>query len=171
MLFLFIRLVMAAVWITCAYKWGDWKNWRKYYPTMLFFGFGDLIYHLIFKNKHLWIFNSPVIAPAITELFVIFTIFFSTTLLYLTHFPKGFIKQIEYVALWVAIYIGIEILATSIGMQTNTHGWTIWWSLFHNVIQFPLLRLHYKRPIFAWIGAFIYLAIIMAVFKVPVIMH
>ena len=169
MKFMLIRLVMVIIWISACYKWGDWKNWRKYYPTMLFFGMGDLIYTAVFHNKILWQFQTKVLVPPINELFVIFGIFFPTTLLFLSKFPKNLYHQVLYIGLWVALYMLIEIFATSLEMQKNYNGWSIYWSLLHNVIQFPLVALHHKKPIAAWIIALIFLTIIMKTFNVPFI--
>lgn len=162
---------MAGIWIIAAYKWADLKNWRKYYPTLLFFGMGDLIYNVVFNKKHLWEFQSDYLVPSINELFVIFTIFFATTLLFLSNFPKKLYHKVIYLIIWIAIYMAIEIFTTSIGMQKNYNGWTIWWSLLHNSIQFPLLILHHKNPILAWIIALAFLVFIMKTFNMPFIIN
>jgi hypothetical protein len=100
MKFMLIRIFMAIVWILCAFKWGDWKNWRKYYPTMLFFGMGVLIYRSIFQSKILWMFQTDLLAQSINELLVIFTIFFSTALLFLPNLPKKLFHEIIYIIIW-----------------------------------------------------------------------
>lgn len=164
---LVIRGIHAALWITATYKFGDWKNWAKYYPTVLFMGMGNLIYHLAFQKKVLWCFNPGGIAPIISELFVIFTIFFCTVIIFLTHFPKKLLKQIKYIILWVIIYLIIESLMLYIGMQFNNNGWNIWWSLLHNFYMFPLLAIHHKRPLLAWLLAIVALLIMMRVFDLP----
>jgi hypothetical protein len=165
--FMLIRFILASILIISAYKWGDWKNWKKYYPTMLFFGMGNLIYVTVFHDKPLWKFQPSVLVPSINELFIIFTIFFSTTLLYLSNFPKNLYHKILHIILWVAIYMAIEIFTLLIGMIKYTNGWTLWWSLLHNTIQFPLLALHHRNPILTWIIALIFLVIIMKTFNVP----
>lgn len=169
MRYIYVRLIMALLWIISAYLWGDWKNWRKYYPTMLFMGMGDLIYHSVFHNKPLWIFQPDILVSSLNELFVIFTIFFSTVLLFLTYFPEKLLNQIIYIILWGALYISIESFSISIGMQKNYNGWNIWWSILFNIVQFPLLITHHKRPILAWIMAFIFLGIIMRIFNITFI--
>jgi hypothetical protein len=158
---------MAAVWILCAYKWGDWKNWRRYYPTMLFFGMGDLIYKLVFQGKILWKFESNLIVEPINELFVIFTIFFSTALLFLSNFPKKLSRQIIRILIYIVVYMCIEIFTTLMGMEKSYNGWNLWWSLLFNCVMFPLLILHHKNPLWAWIGAFIFLSAVMMIFNVP----
>lgn len=170
MKFTIIRLIMASIWIILAYKWGDIKNWRKYYPTMLFFCAGDLIYNVVFAQKRLWGFETGLLVPSINEIFVIFTIFFSTTLLFLANYPEKLKHQVVYIILWVAVYMAIEVFTTSIGMQKNYNGWNLWWSLLHNAIQFPLLALHHRKPVLSWTIAFIFLFIIMSIFNVPVIL-
>jgi hypothetical protein len=169
MKFMIIRFIMAGAFLAVAYRWGDWKNRINYYPTMLFFGMGDLIYNVVFQDKPLWKFASNILSPSINELFVIFTIFFGTTLLYLSNFPKKLYHQVIYTILWISLYMVIEIFTTSIGMQKNYNGWNIWWSLFHNTIQFPLLIIHHKNPILAWIIAFLYLGFTMNIFGIPLI--
>ncbi len=167
MKFTLIRLIMASIWITCAYKWGDWKAWERYYPTMLFFGMGDLIYNAVFHQTPLWKFQSDFLIPPLNELFVIFNIFFSTTLLYLSKFPKKLYHQITYIVFWILLYVGIELFTLSISMIKHCNGWNIWWSLAHNAIQFPLLTLHHKNPALAWVISFLFLFIMMYIFNVP----
>lgn len=165
--FMMLRFVLAGIFIISAYKWGDWNNWDKYYSTMLFFGMGDIIYFAIFHNIPLWRFETSILFPPMNELFVIFTIFFSTTLLFLSNLPKNLYHQIAYMFFWIIIYITIELFTLSIGMVTHHHGWNMWYSLLFDIILFPLLILHYQKPILAWIVAFIFLVIIMKIFTIP----
>jgi hypothetical protein len=32
-----IFFTIIALWIAAAYKFADWKNWKLYYPTILFY--------------------------------------------------------------------------------------------------------------------------------------
>jgi hypothetical protein len=170
MTFTLFRVTMGSLFLLSAYKWSDWKNWKRYYPTMLFFGMGDLIYHVVFSEKILWKFELDVLPKSLNELFVIFCIFFPTVLLYLSRYPKKLIHQIFYIVSWIVLYMGIEILTIKVGMITYRNGWTIWWSLFHNTIQFPLVILHHKNPILAWTIALAFLVVIMSTFNVPFIL-
>jgi hypothetical protein len=169
--FVLIRLMLATIFILCAYKWGDWKNWRKYYPTMLFFGMGDLIYKVVFFDKPLWMFQVDFFVQSLNELLIIFTIFFSTVLIFLSKLPKNLPQKTIYILIWIAIYIGIEFFTTSIGMSKNYNGWSIWWSLLFDIVMFPLLIVHYKNPIAAWVISFMLLVSIMKVFNVPFFVH
>lgn len=167
MKFMLIRLVMAGVWISAAYKWGDLKNWKNYYPSMLFFGFGDMIYSLVFHDNLLWEFQTKFLVPPLNELFVIFFIFFPSILLYLSNYPKRFSYKVVYILSWIVIYMSIEIVTLFIGLIKYYNGWNLWWSLLHNSIQFPVLRLHHKNPTLAWAISFVFLVIIMHIFHMP----
>lgn len=161
---------MSIGWISLVYKLADWKQWKKYYPTLLFYGMGDLIYHTVFEKKHLWIFQSDFLAPPVNELFIYFAIFVPNILLFLSRFPERFTHQIAYIVLWIGIYMAIELFTTSIGMQRNYNGWSIRWSLLHNIIVFPLLIIHHKKYyVVSWITALAFMVLIMIIFKVPII--
>ncbi|MBT2729839.1 hypothetical protein J7E63_23550 [Bacillus sp. ISL-75] len=50
--------------ILCAWKWGDWKNWRQYLSTIQYFLIGDMLYNLFTRNFPLWGYpNPPNILP------------------------------------------------------------------------------------------------------------
>ncbi|WP_338448335.1 hypothetical protein R4Z09_19085 [Niallia oryzisoli] len=38
-----MHLFHALLFLLAAMRWGDWLNWRMYYPTILFFIGGDLL--------------------------------------------------------------------------------------------------------------------------------
>jgi hypothetical protein len=134
---------------------------------MVFFGMGDLIYITVFHDKLLWRFPTNFLVPSLDELLLIFAIFFPTTLLFLSNYPNKLYKQIVYNGLWIALYMFIEIVDLKIGIVKYTNVWNLWWSLLHNTIQFPLLALHHRKPVLAWVIALIFLAIIMIIFNVP----
>jgi hypothetical protein len=167
MKFILIRIILIIIFFISAYRWGDWKNWRKYYPTMIFFGMGDLIYITVFHDNLLWWFPTNFLVPSLDELLLIFMVFFPTTLLFLSNYPNKLYKQIVYNGVWIALYMFIEIVDLKIGIVEYHTRWNLWWSLLHNTIQFPLLALHHRKPVPAWIIALIYLAIIMIIFNVP----
>ncbi|GFP76632.1 hypothetical protein bsdtw1_02735 [Clostridium fungisolvens] len=164
-----IRVIMSIIWISLAYKFADWKNWKIYYPTLLFYGMGDLIYNVAFKDNLLWKFEVDYLVPSINGLFIYFAIFVPIILLYLSKFPKQFIYQVGYILLWIGIFTSIELFTTSIGMQKNYNNWNIWWSVLHNVIMFPIIILHHKKHyVLSWSTALIFLVFIMNIFKVPI---
>jgi hypothetical protein len=169
MKYIFIRIMSVSMFLASVYKWGDWKNWKKYYPTMYFFGLGDLIYATVFNNKPLWDFPTNFLASPFDELLLIFGCFFPTTLVFLSHYPRKLFSQIAYNSMWIGIYMSLELINFKLGTIKYHNGWNIWWSLLHNTIQFPLIALHHKNPILAWIIGFIFFMIYLKVFKIPIL--
>jgi hypothetical protein len=165
MKYILIRILSASIFLISAYKWGDWKNWKKYYPTMCFFGMGDLIYIAVFYDKPLWDFPTNFLVSSLDELLLIFGCFFPTTLLFLSHYPKKLLSQIAYNSMWIGIYMSLELINLKFGTIQYYNGWNIWWSLLHNTIQFPLIALHHKNPILTWIIALVFLIVIMKIFN------
>lgn len=155
-------------WIVLAYKIGGWRNWRLYYPTILFFWCGDLIYNVLFYNKPLWKFENHVFSHQLTDLICIFVVFTCTILIYLYHFPKTLRKQVLYVAFWVALYSTIEWLFHIQGGITYHNNWGIKMSIIHNIYQFLLLKIHHHNPILAWSLALLILVIIGAIFDIDI---
>lgn len=50
--FVFNGLLLAGI------KWGNWRRWRDYYPTILFFIIGDLLYSCLLYNHQLWAYQE-----------------------------------------------------------------------------------------------------------------
>lgn len=47
MLFLQIYSLLGVAFILACAKWGDWKNWRLYYPTIVFLMFGAIMFDFL----------------------------------------------------------------------------------------------------------------------------
>jgi hypothetical protein len=73
--------------ILCALIWGDLKNWRLYYPTILFCVLGDAIHLLITYNFTLWKYESRLFPSILTNLLVTMTVFPSFCLIFLPRHP------------------------------------------------------------------------------------
>lgn len=166
---LILFFTFIAAWMILAYRIGDWKNWRLYYPTILFFWCGDLIYNVLFYQKPLWVFVNPTFSHYFTDMICAFLIFTCTVLIYIPCYPKRFKYQILYIGYWVLIYTAIEWLFFILGGIAYRNGWSLRWSAVHNVYQFILLKIHHDRPILAWTLAFVILFIIAFIFEVPII--
>lgn len=48
------RIIIISLFLLACWKWGNWRNWKEYYPTILYFIIGDLSYKVLFYNKTLW---------------------------------------------------------------------------------------------------------------------
>ena len=163
------------VWLFALWKWGDWKNWNKYYPTFLFLLLGDFLYQYLLSDFYpMWKYNPQGIDDNIglTHTHIAFTIMFvkypATILIYLSKFPENNkIKQIFYVGAWVLLYILNELNDLKFNLIKYDHGWSIWWSLLFNCVMFSILRIHYVKPLLAWLLSIIFILFLWKVFEVP----
>ncbi|CAG7617841.1 CBO0543 family protein [Paenibacillus allorhizosphaerae] len=98
-----------------------------------------------------------------------FISFPATVLIYLGHYPSEKAKQILYILGWVLLYSMVEFITlhTWNGISHH-HGWNIGWSVLMNLITFPMLRLHYKHPLWAWVLSFCAAVLFWITFDLPV---
>ncbi len=153
-------------------RFGDWKNYKKYYPTILFVITGDLLYNLFTYQAPMWSYNPDFICPnhTITNLWVMMTVYPATVLIYLPHFPEKKGKQVLYILFWVLLYGVIELAGYYIfDAIDHFNGWNMWWSLLFDVILFTMLPIHHKRPILAWGLSFIVIISLLTIFNVNIL--
>lgn len=127
-----------------------WKNWKEYYPTILFVYVGNLIYDVLTHSRPLWSFGNLIFKYPILDLMVMALLYPATVILYLSHYPSGFYKQVLYVLMWSAIFDVSELVAWCTNGFDYYNGWTIIYSIIFNLIMFPVIRLHHKKPLFVW---------------------
>ncbi|WP_425467140.1 CBO0543 family protein [Pseudalkalibacillus caeni] len=168
-----LNILYGATYIFAAWKWGDWKHWRKYYPTILFFILGDLLYQFLLHDHSMWKFEPvgvdkelPINHTTIV-LSVIFIKYPATILIFLGRFPEGRFKQIIHIATWIAIYVINEYLTLKLNGMTYHNGWNFASSLFFTIVMFLILRIHHTRPLLAWIFSGIFILFLWKVFHVP----
>ena len=161
------QIIVAFIIAIIAFKYGDWRNWRLYYPTILYFIIGDFLYNILTCNYRLWQYESPLLKSTFSELLIVFVFYPSTILLYLPHFPRGLKKQIPYILLWVVIYSTTEIISFNLGFFSYHNGWNICWSILFNCFMFPLLWIHQKNPPLVWLSSFVIGSAVLIYFKVP----
>jgi hypothetical protein len=100
-----MNAIYALVWLGVLVKWGDLRNWRLYYPTILFFIVGDFIYLYLLSDQYpMWRYNPQGFdkGMGITNSHVSLSImaikYPATILIYLSKFPVGgYVKQIGYI--------------------------------------------------------------------------
>jgi len=83
-----LRIVKTILWILAAYKWGHWRDWRKYYATLLFGITGDLIYFVLSYNHPLWELVSPIMNITFNHILVDLLSFPAIGLLFLSKYRE-----------------------------------------------------------------------------------
>jgi hypothetical protein len=146
---------------------GDLRNWRKYYPTILFFALGEMELNFIFYKYSLWQYASP----NLTHTFITFlwdtTVVPSTVMLFIPYIPKSVCKKILYFLLWVAIYVFSEFAFYSIGYFKYFNGWNLAYSAVLDIFIFFFLYLHYKKPLLACAALMFIVPIFIYLTKLP----
>ncbi|MFC4558248.1 CBO0543 family protein [Virgibacillus kekensis] len=137
-----------------AYRWGDWRNWRLYYPTILFYVLSDLFYNYALFQYPMWRFHDGPIPLFHYEFFIVLSFLLlrypATVLIYLGRFPSDKWKAVGWILFWVALYLAFEAFDYQIGLISYDNGWHIGWSLLFNLVLFSMLKIHYHRPLLAW---------------------
>lgn len=162
-----MHILHCFIWIGVALKWGDWRNFWRYYPTMLFFVLGNFIHSIVFYNFSQWFYISAYLPHNLINLVAAFTIFPSTILLFIPFIPKKPSCQMLYIIKWVIIYTLVELFFYSIGLVKYYNGWNLGWSALHNLYQFPILILHDMNPALAWFFSSVIFTAIVLIFKLP----
>ncbi|WAH35618.1 CBO0543 family protein [Alicyclobacillus dauci] len=163
-----MHITIAAVTALAAWKWGDWRNWKKYEPTMLFMAFLAMVYEFLTKDYSLWEFHPDIIAnqTTIVLLYASFTMPL-TALIFLSNYPDRFGKLVVYYLMWVGIYVGVEVILYVSRRITYSHRWNLLWSVLFDVVMFPILRLHGKKPLITYIICVPIILVYLSIFKVP----
>ncbi|WP_368780987.1 CBO0543 family protein [Alicyclobacillus fastidiosus] len=162
-------MLRAVVWILITWRWGDWRQWKKYQSTILFFISCDLLYNVICHNYLLWKFTPSRLFTSHTavNLFEDFVIYPCALILYLGRYPKSILTKIIWNILWVLIWIGIEWINKLLGLITYHHGWNIWWSVLLMSFAIPMVRLHFIKPLWTYGLSLICIVFLVFLFKVP----
>ncbi len=148
------------------YQWGDWRHWKQYYPTILFWALGNLIYLFLTINKPLWKFTTHLPA-SLADILMTLVIFPCVILLLLPYFPNNIVKKILYIGVWTFFFSFIEWYALQIKHFAHYNGWNFTYSIIFNIGMFTLLHIHYKDPRWAWIISLATGTFIMIYFKIP----
>ncbi|MBK5242496.1 CBO0543 family protein [Clostridium sp.] len=160
-------IFLSIISIIICYKFGDWKNWKNYYSTILFFVLSNVTCILLIYNNPLWLYESKILNHTFSDLYICITVYPSTVMLFIPHLPSKKTKQIFHISIYVAIYTLAELIGMKLGYFTHLNGWNIWYSLAFNYMIFAMLILHYKKPMYAWMIALISPHILFFIMKIP----
>lgn len=143
--------IFVAVWVLLAsWRWGDWKNFILYYPTMLYIALSNLLY-VFFAHEffHLWELREDIGNHAITFLIHVFIINPFSAFLFLSNYPSTLKSKILHTLKWIFLFLIVEWIGYKLEKITYHNGWNYWWSVLFIVVMFPMLRLHYVKPSWA----------------------
>ena len=168
----YLRVVLPFIYMIGFWRFGDWSNWKKYYPTILFIISVDFFISILMYEHPLWTFRGSLFIPnhTIADFILTFLSFPSLTLVYLSLYPyqSSWTKQVLYLSLWFGFMVFMEVLFLFAKLISYNHGWNFGWSCVVWLFLFIGLRLHHTRPLWAWLLCFLCTAFLILYFHIPV---
>lgn len=170
-----MNALYAFLWIFALWKWGDWRNWKMYYPTILFYILGDFLYLYLLSDFYpMWTYDPQGVDEKVnlTNTHVSFSImavkYPVTILIFLYRFPGGkLIKKLLYILGWVLLYTVNEVVDIKLNLIKYDNGWSLKWSILFNAVMFTILWVHHKRPAAAWGLSILFILFLWRQFDVP----
>lgn len=154
--------------IFSVWRWGDWQNWRKYHATMFYIVAGGLLYEYLTKDHTLWSFHPDFLYnQQMTVIVYAFVTMPLSVLLFLSRFPQTIKKQLIYLTKWLLIYTIAEIILQYFGRISYQNGWSLFHSFLFDIMMFPMLIFHHKRPLLAYLVSIVIVVLLMHWFDVP----
>jgi hypothetical protein len=155
--------------------WGDWKQWRDYYPTILYYIIGDLLKFALLYHYTMWTYQETIMGESILRnhtiisIMIMVIVYPSTILIYLGRFPQTRWRKLAWISFWTILYTSVEFINEKyLNLINHHHGWNIGWSLLFNFVMFTLLRIHFKNPLLAWGLSIPWVIFLLNVFNVPI---
>ncbi|MTI49586.1 CBO0543 family protein [Sporosalibacterium faouarense] len=148
---------------------GDWRNWRKYYPTILFLIAGNLFYNHMVQDMRLWEWTTPFFTHQFSSALWSFTVYPTMVLIYMPYYPKekSYIKQILFILCYVVGFSMIEYILYYFKHITYQNGWKYLHSIAVYFLMFSIMIVHHRRPIIAWLIYFIIAFLALRIFDMP----
>lgn len=94
----------------------------------------------------------------------------SVALLFLSLYPTKMSKALYYL-IWIIGSTIWEFIFITFNKITFHNGWNFWIEPLFYLVMYIMVRLHYKRPIWAYIGSVVFIVILLIAFNVPVGTH
>lgn len=165
---LIFRVSLLYGFLFAAWRWGDWRNWQKYYSSILFVMVVNLSAGYISYHHPLWVFNNDILVTTETavEFVNTYLVLPATTLIYLANFPaSGAGKKAAYILFWVLIYGTLELIDNKIiGGISYANGWMWPYSVLFEVGMFLIIRIHHVTPLWGWLITAVMAAFILIAF-------
>ncbi|WP_420489656.1 CBO0543 family protein [Neobacillus vireti] len=152
------RLLLTSFYLLAIWKIGDWKNWKNYYPTLLFYISVNLGICYLIDDFPLWRYRDTLFINnhKIIDFFNTLIAFPALIFLYLSLFPvkSSWSRQVFYMICFMLIEILVEGVFMYGKLIVYSNGWNFWWSALVWIFIFIGVRLHFIKPLWAWVLSF-----------------
>ncbi|NRD77137.1 hypothetical protein HPT25_06460 [Bacillus sp. BRMEA1] len=163
-----IAIVYSIFWIIISAKYGD-RDWKKYYPSMLFAALANTLYEVLCYKYQLWQMEPNGLKYCIIPMLLLIMIGMPlSTWVFLSHYPfrSSTSRKILYVTFFILLFGILEYVSVKLGSITYHHGWNIGWSFLFDIIMFMMIRIHYSRPIIAILLSLPLIVVLCLIFNV-----
>lgn len=168
----YLTFIISILTILTAWCFSDWKNWKLYYPTIIFTIALDFASTILTYNYSLWYFKGTLFLPnhVLTDMWMKLVFFPPLIIIYLSHYPyqKTLMNQGVYITLWSFFWGIVEGFYVLVGLTTHHNGWHMGWSAFVWVLMFIGIRLHHTRPLLTWVLCGVFAVFLIIYFNVPI---
>lgn len=169
-----MTVLFLLTYVVVGWKYGNWENFSRLYPTLLFLIIGDLLYQFLFFDYSMWMFhpvgfidewfglNHTMIA--LGRMIIQYPV---TIALFLGRMKANKKNQLFSVILWVGIFSIIQMMFHIMGGLTYQNGWNYAWDCAFTAMLFSMLLFHHKKPFFAWVLTVLIVVGLWLIFDVP----
>lgn len=105
-----LLILLSAILCFLCCQYGDWKNWRLYYPTCLFYVIGVITENIVTEKKQLWHIECFPMKGVLADYYIAYVIFPFIIILFLSNYPKTIISQVKRLILFVFSLSFIEYI-------------------------------------------------------------
>ena len=151
----YLPFILTILLLLVTWRYGDWRNWRKYYQTILFIVLVNLFSYVLTFDYPLWLFHESFFIPnrMINEFRLDFLFMPAIILFYLTNYPYGVgrLRQLVYIVGWGTFWTSTEAFYVYNNVYTYHNGWNIWWSSVVWYLMFVGMVIHHMYPPWAWL--------------------
>lgn len=161
-----LRILEILIFMAVCYKWGDWRNWKKYYSTILYVIIGDLSYNFVFYNFDLWKYYH-LVNHTFSDILIALTVLPCGIILFNTYYPKQNFSKVIYILVWSCLCTALEFTFHKMSYILYFNQWNIVWSFGVFMIAFCLIRLHLKYPLLTWVLSIVLAILVSLIFGLP----
>jgi hypothetical protein len=153
---------------------GVWKHWNEYYPTLLFWIIGNLLYNTLLYHYRVWEFVPVGIdhfflpTHTVVSVAISFIIYPFVIPVFLGRFPKTLFKKACWIMVWALIFQIVETIAYIKHSMAHHYGWSLGWSFIFNSVTFTLLPIHKWKPWVAWLLSSLFIIFLWLIFLPPI---
>jgi hypothetical protein len=163
-----MHIAVSILTILASIRWGRWKDWREFHPSMLFIATGGLLYEYIVQENTLWKFHPDILYgnEMVVLVYAVITMPISI-FLFLSHFPNKWLARILYILIWSGIYIAVEWVLYKFERISYQNEWSLLFSFLFDLVMFSVIALHHNKPIPSYIISVFIIIFLIMYFDVP----